>query len=629
MKKITLLILLLISNISIGYSQFSENFDSSTTLPTGWSIINNGDPNTWTISTPGTGTANSGTNVARIYYNATAAHDDYLITPQFIVTAGVSDFLTLWAKNRSTTFPEPFDILISTTDNTAAAFTTTIASAVSPSTIWEKYRYDLTAYAGLTVYIAFHSTTTNMWQLYLDDVSVSAAPSCIEPTGLTISSVTTSDATLTWTPSSSNPANGYEYYLSTSNTAPLTTDIATGSVGSGIATFDLLGLTSFTDYYVWVRSICSSSDSSDWSSMVSFKTLAIIPANDDCSNATIINCGDTLIGETTAGATGGSSTSCVGTIGDDIWYSYVGDGQYITLTATSTNGEGPQVEVYESTDGTCSGFTAGSCLASSGSSSTTVTVSFVSTLGKIYYTHIGSWINGDPEVIFDLAVTCSTPPVPPANDDCVNATIIDSLPYSYTQDDASTATNNLGFITTCTNGMNDGLWYSFMGNGSDITITATPTGTSFDPQLGVYSGSCDALICEGTVDVGFSGDLETYTISASVVGTMYYVNIADYSSSTDNPEDVFVLDVTTNLANPTFDNSSFTFYPNPVKDVLNISNAQNISKVQVINLLGQEMMVKTMNENQGQIDMSQLSSGTYLVKVTSEDQVKTIKVIKE
>ena len=46
MKKITLLILLLISNISIGYSQFSENFDSSTTLPTGWSIINNGDPNT-------------------------------------------------------------------------------------------------------------------------------------------------------------------------------------------------------------------------------------------------------------------------------------------------------------------------------------------------------------------------------------------------------------------------------------------------------------------------------------------------------------------------------------------------------------------------------------------------------
>jgi hypothetical protein len=41
------------------------------------------------------------------------------------------------------------------------------------------------------------------------------------------------------------------------------------------------------------------------------------------------------------------------------------------------------------------------------------------------------------------------------------------------------------------------------------------------------------------------------------------------------------------------------------------------------------MIVKTMNDTQGQIDMSPLSTGTYLVKVTSEDQVKTIKVIKE
>jgi hypothetical protein len=48
-----------------------------------------------------------------------------------------------------------------------------------------------------------------------------------------------------------------------------------------------------------------------------------------------------------------------------------------------------------------------------------------------------------------------------------------------------------------------------------------------------------------------------------------------------------------------------------------------------LNLLGQEMIVKSMNETQGQVDMSQLSAGTYLVKVTSDNQVKTIKVVKE
>ena len=71
------------------------------------------------------------------------------------------------------------------------------------------------------------------------------------------------------------------------------------------------------------------------------------------------------------------------------------------------------------------------------------------------------------------------------------------------------------------------------------------------------------------------------------------------------------------------------FYPNPVKDVLNISNATTISKVQVVNFLGQEMIVKSMNDTQGQIDMSQLGAGTYLVKLTSDDQIKMIKIIKE
>jgi hypothetical protein len=224
----------------------------------------------------------------------------------------------------------------------------------------------------------------------------------------------------------------------------------------------------------------------------------------------------------------------------------------------------------------------------------------------------------------DFIYTC-----PPANDDCANATVIASLPYTFTQNDAVASTNNAGFITACTNGMNDGLWYKFIGNGGDITVTATPTGTSFDPQLGVYTGTCGTLTCVGTVDVGLGGDSETYTITGSVLGTTYYVNIGHYSGFTNNPEGNFDINVTTTLAVDTFGTNGFSAYPNPVKNILNISNSTEISKVQVVNLLGQEMIVKSMNETQGQLDMSQLSAGTYLVKVTSDNQVKTIKVVKE
>jgi hypothetical protein len=95
--------------------------------------------------------------------------------------------------------------------------------------------------------------------------------------------------------------------------------------------------------------------------------------------------------------------------------------------------------------------------------------------------------------------------------------------------------------------------------------------------------------------------------------------------------DFFVDNVTfeTNLSNDGYIKNSFTAYPNPVKDVLNLSFDQNISDVAVYNLLGQQMLLMNINANKGQIDMSNLASGTYLVRVNSENAVKTIKVIKQ
>jgi hypothetical protein len=83
------------------------------------------------------------------------------------------------------------------------------------------------------------------------------------------------------------------------------------------------------------------------------------------------------------------------------------------------------------------------------------------------------------------------------------------------------------------------------------------------------------------------------------------------------------------LSNTDFDTNSFIAYPNPVKDVLNVSFEQNISDVTVYNLLGQQVAFKKMNADKGQIDLSNLAAGTYLVRVNTENAVKTIKVIKQ
>jgi hypothetical protein len=83
------------------------------------------------------------------------------------------------------------------------------------------------------------------------------------------------------------------------------------------------------------------------------------------------------------------------------------------------------------------------------------------------------------------------------------------------------------------------------------------------------------------------------------------------------------------LSNADFDNSNFSAYPNPVKDVLNISYTSEISSVRVINMIGQEVLSKNINATSSQVDMSQLSAGTYIINVTVGDAIKTLKVVKQ
>ena len=70
-------------------------------------------------------------------------------------------------------------------------------------------------------------------------------------------------------------------------------------------------------------------------------------------------------------------------------------------------------------------------------------------------------------------------------------------------------------------------------------------------------------------------------------------------------------------------------YPNPVKDLVNITSLQTMDKVSVFNILGQEVLKKSLHSNEGTLDFSKLPSGTYLVKVTADNEVKTVKVIKQ
>jgi hypothetical protein len=70
-------------------------------------------------------------------------------------------------------------------------------------------------------------------------------------------------------------------------------------------------------------------------------------------------------------------------------------------------------------------------------------------------------------------------------------------------------------------------------------------------------------------------------------------------------------------------------YPNPTRNVLNVSAQTEISSVEVINVLGQVLLTETSVASDVQMDMSSLSSGTYFVRINSENNSSVVQVIKQ
>lgn len=74
----------------------------------------------------------------------------------------------------------------------------------------------------------------------------------------------------------------------------------------------------------------------------------------------------------------------------------------------------------------------------------------------------------------------------------------------------------------------------------------------------------------------------------------------------------------------------FEIYPNPAHDNLTVKALQNINSIQIVNMLGQDIInVGQRQEHAAQIDISSLPAGVYFVKVTTADTQKLVKVIKQ
>lgn len=107
-------------------------------------------------------------------------------------------------------------------------------------------------------------------------------------------------------------------------------------------------------------------------------------------------------------------------------------------------------------------------------------------------------------------------------------------------------------------------------------------------------------------------------------GTTYYVT---QSAGTCASSPTAIL-VNTSLSTVKADADKFTYYPNPVKDVLHFKGNDTLKSVQVYDVLGKLIL----NDNSSSIlsvDLSAVQKGTYILKATTDKGVNTLKIIKD
>lgn len=224
---------------------------------------------------------------------------------------------------------------------------------------------------------------------------------------------------------------------------------------------------------------------------------------------------------------------------------------------------------------------------------------------------------------------------PPVNDECNNATVL--TPGAVFATNPLVGTNEFATASSgapapgCASYSGGDVWYSAVvpASGSLTFELNTNAGGITDGAGAVYSGACGSLTLISCDDYSSSdpNDQPLITVTARTPGEVLYFRVWEYGNNSFGTFQVSAYDAS--LSAGSFNNSNFLIYPNPVKDMLNISYSSEISYVRVVNMLGQEVISRDINATSTQLDMSHLSAGAYLVTVSSGDVLKTLKVIKQ
>jgi|GEM_PF-2392764 len=249
-----------------------ENFDAVATpeLPCGWAVNDvNNDEITWYTQAE---IFASESNALRIEYNGDEALNDWAYTPAFTLTAGTTYQLSFDYSTDDDWYDESMSVHIGNAQTTAAMTTSLAEMTAFYSIDFTTKNIVFTVPADGNYFVGFHAfSEANLWTIVLDNITMDLAPACPEVDELSVGLVTGNTASLSWSAGFSETTWNVEYgpegfvpgegTLITAHETPDTT---------------IAGLNGLTTYDYYVQADCGAEDA-QWVGPFTFTTPCVGP----------------------------------------------------------------------------------------------------------------------------------------------------------------------------------------------------------------------------------------------------------------------------------------------------------------------------------------------------------------
>lgn len=348
------------------------------------------------------------------------------------------------------------------------------------------------------------------------------------------------------------------------------------------------------------------------------------PVNDNFASATAVACAGTYNGNTSL-ATLDEDNAPDGFGADmdapNLWYSFTGSGTAQTVTASLCDSSyDTSILVYTGTSGNLTLVAGNDDDSSCGTRSKVV---FNSDGATTYYIAVEGY-NPTSTGAFVLNVTCADV-IPPAvaNQDCGTSLLV-NVDGTDNLSDNSYGTVSAAQPSCDSFGVIQDVWFSFVAPSNGEVICNVSLGTITSLNFNVYSGVCESLTpVAGACNANLTAT-GVENLTGLTGGATYYVQV--WSNAAE--QGTFTLRLDPTLGTDTFDNSKISIYPNPAKDNLNFASNVTIEKVEIFNLLGQNVL-SNQASNIETLNISHLTKGNYVVKVTTaNNESQNFKLIK-